>query len=290
MAKQITVRDFMARYPDEDSCLEHLFRTRYGTTFECPSCGKVAKYHKVKKRRCYECEHCGHQEYPTAGTPFENTRTPLQDWFYVMYLFCSSRNGVSAKEVERQIGVTYKTAWRMCRLIREYMGYVDGDAPLGGPGGGVVEADKAFIGGRDERGKDDKAVVLGMVERGGEVITRVVESRRGNHVTPHIAEHVKTGSRVATDEARAFLALRHNGYRHGTVNHSQQEYVRGDVHTNTIEAFWGSVKRAIQGTYISVSKKHLPTYLQEFEFRYNLRNHPHLMIEALMLAFPRPNL
>lgn len=278
----------MARYPTEEACLEHMFRTRYGDTFACPSCGKVAKYHRVKKRRCYECEHCGHQEYPTAGTPFENTRTDLRDWFYVMYLFCVSRNGVSAKEVQRQLGVTYKTAWRMCRLIREYMGYVDGDAPLGGPGGGVVEADKAFIGGRDKRGQDDKTVVLGIVERGGEVITRVVPDRRETTIVPHMMQNIRPRTRVATDEAKAFGSLKDQGYRHGTVNHRKGEYVRGPVHTNNIEAFWGSVKRAIQGTYISVSPKYLPLYLQEFEFRYNLRKHPHLMIEALMLAFPKP--
>ena len=97
----------------------------------------------------FTCEHCGYQVYPTAGTPFESTRTPLRDWFYVMFLFCASRNGVAAKEVERQLGVTYKTAWRMCNLIRKYMGYVDGDYPIGGPGK-TVEADETFFGGKDK--------------------------------------------------------------------------------------------------------------------------------------------
>ena len=145
-----TVREFLERFPDDDSCLDHLMDTRYGKRHECGKCGKLANHHRVKARRCYECDFCGYQVYPTAGTPFENTRTSLRDWFHVMFMFTTSRNGVSAKEVQRTIGVTYKTAWRMCNLIRQYMGYVDGDNSLGGKGGGIVEADKAFIGGRDK--------------------------------------------------------------------------------------------------------------------------------------------
>src|SRR4051794_1956513 len=123
--KAPTVRDFHKRFPTEEACMDHLMRVRYGYRFKCSACLREAKYYRVKARRCYECEHCGHQVYPTAGTPFEKTRTSLRDWFFVMFLFCASRNGVAAKEVQRQIGVTYKTAWRMCREVRRYMGYVD---------------------------------------------------------------------------------------------------------------------------------------------------------------------
>lgn len=138
-----SVRDFQKRFPTEDACLEHLVRTQFGERLTCFKCQKQATYYRVKARRSYECEHCGYQVYPTAGTPFESTRTPLRDWFYVMFLFCASRNGVAAKEVQRQLGVTYKTAWRMCNLIRKYMGYVDGDYPMGGPGK-TVEIDETF--------------------------------------------------------------------------------------------------------------------------------------------------
>ena len=283
-----TVKQFLERFPDDDSCLDHLMETRYGKRHTCAKCGKEANFHRVKSRRCYECDFCGYQVYPTAGTPFENTRTSLRDWFYVMFLFCASRNGVAAKEVQRQIGVTYKTAWRMCNLIRQYMGYVDGDDPIGGPTGGVVETDKAFFGGKDKRGEDDKTVVLGMVERGGDVITRILPNRREWSVVQPIAEHVRKGSRVATDEAKAFQNLGDMGYRHGTVNHRDGQYVNGDVHTNNIEAFWGHVKRSVKGTYINVSPKWLQTYLWEFEFRQNLRKQPHVMLEMLLQAFPRP--
>jgi transposase-like protein len=283
-----TLKSFLERFPTDDSCLDHLMRVRYGTRHTCAKCDKEANFHRVQKRRCYECDFCGNQVYPTAGTPFENTRTSLRDWFTVMFMFCTSRNGVSAKEVQRTISVTYKTAWRMCNLIRQYMGYVDGDAPIGGRDGGVVEIDKAFFGGYDKQGEDDKSVVLGMTERGGETVTKVIRSRKAKHVLPAIFKWVKDGSRVSTDEAGVFGQLGENGYMHGTVNHRAGEYVKGPVHTNGIEAFWSHVKRSISGTYVSVSPKWLQTYLWEFEFRQNLRKEPHLMLDLLLQAFPRP--
>jgi transposase len=150
--KPSKIREFQKRFPDEDSCLTHLMRTRFGERFTCFKCQKEATYYRVKARRSFECEHCGYQVYPTAGTPFEKTRTSLRDWFYVMFLFCETRNGVAAKEVQRQLGVTYKTAWRMCHLIGLYMG-VDHDKP------------------------DDKAIVPGMVERGGDVVNHPINNR-----------------------------------------------------------------------------------------------------------------
>lgn len=285
-SKPMTIKQFNARFPDDDACLDHLMKVRYGTKFHCSSCGAEAKYHRVKGRRCYECEFCGYQVYPTAGTPFARTRTSLRDWFYVMYLFCASRNGVSAKEIERQIGVTYKTAWRMGHEIRKYMGWVDGDDQLGGSG--EVEADEVFIGGKDEIGKDDKYVVLGMLERGGAVITRLVEGKTVEHVVPHIVKNVKEGATVYTDKARIYADLKREGFTHEAVNHNQGEYVRGKVHTNSIEGFWAALKRGINGTHIWVSRKHLPSYLGEFEFRHNLRKAPHLMFDLLLVAFPRP--
>lgn len=262
--------------------------TRYGKRHICAKCGKEANFHRVKARRCYECDFCGYQVYPTAGTPFENTRTSLQDWFLVMFMFCASRNGVAAKEVQRTIGVTYKTAWRMCNLIRQYMGYVDGDGTLGGPGGGIVEIDKMFYGGKDKMGEDDKVVVLGATERGGETITKIIQSRKTRHVMPRVMRWLRPKSRVATDEAHVFNQLADEGHQHGVVNHRAGQYVDGSTHTNTIEAFWGHFKRSVKGTYVTVSPTWLQTYLWEFEFRQNLRKHPHLMLELLLQAFPRP--
>lgn len=286
------VREFQKRFPDEDACLNHLMRVRFGDRLTCFKCQKQATYYRTKGRRSFTCEHCGYQVYPTAGTPFESTRTPLRDWFYVMFLFCASRNGVAAKEVQRQLGVTYKTAWRMCNLIRKYMGYVDGDYPLGGPGK-TVEADETFVGGKDPNdadgnSTDDKAVVLGMIERGGDVVTRVVQMRTKDHLIPHIVKFVKPGSKINTDEGSAFKLLKERyGFDHEMVDHSAKEYVRGDVHTNSIEGFWANVKRGIKGTYVWVSKKHLQSYLREFEYRHNLRQTPYLMFDCLLAAFPK---
>lgn len=277
-----TLREFQARFPTEDACLDHLMRTRYGERHTCAKCDRDARYYRVKARRSYECEFCGHQVYPTAGTPFEKTRTSLRDWFYVMFLFTTTRNGVAAKRVQREIGVTYKTAWRMCALIRTYMGYVDGDDPLDDLRG-PVEVDKTFVGGVDRPGKDDKKVVLGMIEPGGNVVARLLPSRSGYFVVPAIRAHVKPGVRITSDEARAFQGLGASGFVHKAVVHKRGE--RGA--TNNIEGFWSIVKRGIEGTYIHVSRKHLQKYLWEFEFRHNLRHQPHLMFDLMLRSFPR---
>ncbi len=197
MTKPVTIKQFQSRFPNDDTCLDHLFATRYGNEPVCTKCGQINTFHRLKGMPAYTCN-CGHHVHPMAGTPFERTRTPLTTWFHVMFLFCASRNGVSAKEVQRQTGVTYKTAWRMCNEIRKYMGWVDGDQPLGGrgPDAPAVEVDKMFFGGKDKLGEDDKSVVLGMAERGGPVITRVIPNRSLSAVTTRVATWVHSGSRV----------------------------------------------------------------------------------------------
>ncbi len=218
MSKAPTLRQFQDRFPTEDSCLEHLMRVRYGARHECEKCGKDAKFYRAKKRRSYACEHCGAQVYPTADTPFHRTRTSLRDWFHVMFMFTTSRNGVAAKEVERQIGVTYKTAWRMCHEIRKYMGAVDGERPLGGKGK-AVEIDETLIGGkRPGLGKgvyrQNKTIVLEMVERGGEVITRIVPDVKRSTLVPAIKQVVRKGTAVHTDHLHSYHVLRYEGFKH----------------------------------------------------------------------------
>jgi transposase len=282
-------------FPTDDACLEDLVRVRYGVRDPC-RCNRESTYHRVVGRRCYECASCGFQVYPTAGTPFEATRTGLRDWLFVMFLFCASRNGVAAKEVQRQLGVTYKTAWRMCRLIREHMAMADGDFPLGGnaPKSPVVEVDETFIGGETLDGAvhkmDNKSIVLGMIERGGKVVTRVVPNVKADTLVLYVLEYVKSGTRVATDENASYFDVWREGCWHASVIHSLKECVGDDVHTNTMEVFWANVKRGAKGTYVHVSEKYLQTYLCEFEFRHNLAKAPHLMIEALLRAFVQPRL
>jgi transposase-like protein len=288
-SKTPTLREFQNRFPTEDSCLDHLFQVRYAGT-DCPKCNRPVKYTRVKGRRSYQCQWCANNLYPTAGTPFDRTRTSLRDWFYVMFLFTTTRNGVAAKRVEREIGVTYKTAWRMCHEVRKYMGALDSDDPLGGPGE-TVEIDETLIGGA-VRGKgagpqkDSKTTVLGMLERGGELVTRVVPDQRAFTLMPLISDQVLPGTTIHTDRFKSYQRLHQRGYQHETVNHGAGEYVGANGCTvNTIEGFWAPLKRGINGTHIHVSGKHLPKYLGEFEYRWNMRAVPHLMLDRLLHSF-----
>lgn len=184
MAKSLTIQDFMRMFPDDDACLAHLFRLRYGADFKCPRCDEIGKFRKLSKMPAYTCQ-CGEHIHPMVGTPFYNSHTPLQKWFYAMYLFTTTRHGVPAKELQRQLSVNYKTAWRMGHEIRKYLGFVDGDDQLSGH----VEADETMIGGKRSggkrgRGAPGKTVVFGMLERDGEVMTKIVDNVRRATLEP----------------------------------------------------------------------------------------------------------
>ena len=219
--KAPTLRQFQARFPTEDSCLDHLFQVRYAGT-ACPKCKRPLKYSRVKGRRAYQCNWCANQLYPTAGTPFDRTRTSLRDWFFVMFLFTTTRNGVAAKRVEREIGVTYKTAWRMCHEVRKYMAALDSDDPLGGPGS-VVEVDETAIGGtaKGSRGRyaGNKPMVLGMLEKDGELVTRVVPNVKMHNLVPVVHEHILPGTHIHTDALPSYQHLGKQGYLHSIFRH-----------------------------------------------------------------------
>jgi transposase-like protein len=290
MAKALTVLDFFKKYPDEETCLDHVMEVRFGKSLDCPKCGKKSTFYRIKKRPAYACEFCGHHLSPMAGTPFENTRTPLQMWFYAIYLFTTTRHGVSAKELQRQLGVTYKTAWRMGHEIRKYMGKVDGDDELDGH----VEADESYVGGKPRyigarkggRSADGKTIVFGMVERAGNLMTKVIDNASRKTIEPIIAANIAKGATMSTDEWVAYDRLDRMGYTHGRVNHGTGEYVRGTIHTNTIEGFWSHFKCSVKGTHRAISKKHMAKYLGEFEFRFNLRHDTSdQMLDRLLKAF-----
>lgn len=285
----ITVQDFFKRFPDDDACLAHLMKARYGDNPTCPKCRRDAKFYRLSNHPAYSCEWCGHHIHPMVGTPFHRSHTPLQKWFYAMYMFTTTRNGVAAKELQRQLGLPYKTAWRMGHEIRKYMAKVDGDDGLSGH----IEADEAYIGGRRAGAKQGftgraakgKAIVFGMVERGGDIITRVVPNASANTMLPHIIAKVEPGSTISTDEWPPYKRLRFYPYEHLVVKHAAKQWVIGKAHTNTIEGFWGQLKRSIRGTHVWVSGKHLPKYLGEFEFRFNMRKSPELMFPHLLRSF-----
>ncbi len=285
MTATFAVQDFFRRFPDDDACLDYLFRLKFGEEPACSKCGEIGAFHRLRKMPAYTCN-CGHHIHPMAGTIFKRSRTSLQKWFYATYLFTTTRHGVPAKELQRQLSVTYKCAWRIGHEIRKHMTAVDGDPPLSGH----VEVDETYVGGRRSggkrgRGAPGKTVVFGMLERAGDVMTRVVPNVRRTTLEPHIIENVETDSKISSDELRSYGRLSRLGYDHRSVNHSADEWVRGDTHVNSIEGFWSQLKRSIRGTHVHVSGKHLPKYLGEFEYRYNMRKHPEVMFARLLLSF-----
>ena len=287
MSATFNIQDFFRRFPDDGACLDHLFKIKYGVEPACPKCGEIGAFHRLKKLPAYTCN-CGHHIHPMVGTPFEKSRTSLQKWFYAMYLFTTTRHGVPAKELQRQLSVTYKTAWRMGHEIRKHMGDTDGTPPMTDH----VEVDETYVGGRRSkvkgytgRGAKGKTVVFGILERGGELFTKVVPSASRKSLIPPILENVPEGTRISSDEWGPYRVLPKLGYRHETIDHSAKEYARGDVHVNSLEGFWSILKRSIRGTHVHVSRKHLPKYLGEFEYRYNMRKHPEVMFARLLLSF-----
>jgi transposase-like protein/predicted RNA-binding Zn-ribbon protein involved in translation (DUF1610 family) len=277
-----TIAQFNKEFPNDDVCLDTIFQNRYGDVKDCPKCGVVeTKFHRVKGRKCYACQWCGYQLHPLAQTIFHKSETPLKSWFYAIYLFSVSKNGVSAKELERHLGVTYKTAHRMAAQIRKLM------ADDGNPLTGEIEVDETYIGGRRKLAHkfDNKSVVFGMVERDGFAKSVHVKTNGSRVLLPVIIKSASQQSSIYSDEWRAYKTLPKHGYTHTTVNHSKLEYVRGSAHTNTIEGYWSQLKRSIDGTYHSVSPKYLQSYLDEFSFRYNLRGviaYPVLLERASM--------
>ncbi len=287
--KSQTIAQFFRQFPDDEACLTHLFNVRFGQGHECPSCGRASNWYRIKAERAYSCQWCGYHLHPTVGTPFEQTRTPLQLWFYAIFLFTTTRNGVAAKELERQLGVTYKTAWRMAALIRQHMADVDGDDLLGSAGQ-VVEIDETLIGGsvtgKGSGYKGNKSVVVGMMERGGGVVTKVVTSRHRMPMERLILDNVHPGSTVATDEFGSYRRLDILGFDHVTVRHNKRQFATdngGGV--NGIEGFWSQLKRSINGTHIHVSGKHLWAYAKEAEYRFNRRHCPQTMLSELLSTF-----
>jgi transposase len=278
-----SVRDFHNEFPSDTACLEYVKEQRFpGGLADCPKCKKQTKHHRVGNRTAYACQFCGHHIYPLAGTIFEKSSTPLKTWFYAMYLMGSTRCGISAKQVQRETGVTYKTAWRMFNSIRGLLS--DGDLQLEGP---TVEVDETYLGGRRKgnrgrplSGDKTKVPVVAIVQRGGLVVAKHVKAKT---IVPLIRKHVVPGSVVYTDEYGAYNTIsRGRRYIHRRIKHSAGIYVRGDIHTNTVEGLWSLIKRGTGGVYHSVSPKYLQDYLDEYTFRYNRRQLGNLQFKLIL--------
>lgn len=300
-----SLMEFMRRFPDDEACLNWLWRTRCSEDGEHAYCAKCAqdqpfkRYNTTQRRQSWTCTACGHHVHPTAGTIFEGSATSLHLWFYAMYLMASTRCGISAKQLERELGVTYKCAWRIFNRIRN-VAMADDTGPLRGD----VEVDEASVDGkpRKPQGKHPqiavgpsrrseaqklreqrRATVFAAVERGGRIKATVMPSRRGPGLKKQVIEWVMPDSIIVTDEWPAYNGLDQHFISHSRINHSAGWYVQGDTHTNTVEGFFGHLKPAIKGTYRKVSHKWLQGYLNEFTWRRNARLEPESLFDQLLV-------
>jgi transposase-like protein len=283
---RFTLDNFNAKFPDDESCLEYLKEKRFpgGVSF-CEKCQQERKHHRVTGRPAWACDYCGKMISPMAGTIFEKTTTPLRLWFYAMYQMGSTRCGISAKQIQRETGVTYKTAWRMFRQIRMLLS--EDDIQLEGPK--PVEMDETYMGGkrkgvrgRPPAGDPKKKCVVGMVERKGRVVAMVANDATRETLHGIAKERTLPKSTVFTDELASYDGLEDKGYTHRRINHSAGVYVVGDIHTNTIEGFWSLVKRGLGGVYHSVGTGYLQSYLNEYSFRYNRRDQGNLIFDSIL--------
>jgi transposase len=286
-----SLMEFVRDFGDDETCLDFLWRQRFapdGHTAECPKCERTRRFHRVKSRPSYSCDSCGKHLHPLAGTIFHKSSTSLHLWFYAMYLMTSTRCGLSAKQLERELGVTYKTAWRMFNLIRNKLMADDGE-----PLDGLVEVDETSVEGKPRKHLNraeaaqlrerSRATVVAAVERGGRIKATVLESRRGPALQAQVIEWVRPEAIIYTDEWPAYSGLVRHFAGHSRVRHSAREYVVGDSHTNTIEGFFGNLKTGIRGNYKKVSRKWLQGYLNEFTWRYNHRHDGRAQFETLLL-------
>jgi transposase len=291
--------EFMRTYPDDETCLAFLWRERFapdGHHAHCPKCGRERKFHRVASRPSWSCDSCGRHVHPTAGTIFHKSSTSLHLWFFAMYMMTSTRCGVSAKMLERELGVTYKTAWRMFNKIRVQLMADDGETLKGD-----VEVDEASVDGKPRKRQGppiktpntrseaaklrerSRATVFAAVERGGRIKATVLPSRRGPQLKRQVIEWVDPESIIITDDWPAYNGLQAHFIDHSRINHSAGYYVQGDTHTNTVEGFFGHLKPSIKGTYRRVSHRWLQGYLNEFTWRRNARLDPGPMFEQLLL-------
>jgi transposase len=292
-----TLIEFMREFPDDDACLEHLWRTRHspdGKHAFCPKCEimrRFKRYDTRTRRQSWTCTGCGHHVHPTAGTIFQGSSTSLQLWFYAMYLMASTRCGISAKQMERELGVKYRTAWRMFTKIRTELMAEDGVVLMG-----EVEADETLIGpktmrnsekrerlGWDKKRYDNerKTMVFAAVERGGRVVAKVIPNSSGPTLRAIVTGHVEAGSILYTDEWAGYYSMG-DTYDHRTIRHRDRIYVDGSTHTQTVEGFFSLSKNAIRCVHHGVSDRWLQGYLNEYAWRYNRRGDRNSMFRDLL--------
>lgn len=289
----MNIKEFRAQFSTEDACLTYLVEQRWPEGVTCPRCDSKAKIYKLAKPFRWVCKSCAKNGYrfsPIVGTIFENTNRPLTEWFQVIFYMCQSKKGVSALQIQRMMGFgSYETAWYMCHRVRAAMQNTEFMKLTG-----TVEVDETYIGGRSRnrhgggvggglakhkggRGTAGKVAVIGAISRKGAVVAQVIEGTDEKTLRGFVHRAVDTSCElVASDEHAGYQKLVADGYRHESVNHTQGEYVRGKIHTGSIDSFWSLLKRGIMGSFHHVSKEYLPLYVNEFAFRNNYRRDPNM--------------
>lgn len=284
MQNRFPLKQFKEEYGTHDQCLDALKQLRFPDNTLCPKCQKETVFYRVTNRSAYACKLCGWHVYPLAGTIFEKTSTPLDLWFYAMFLMVHTRSGTSAKQLERMLGVTYKTAWRMFKQIRMLMAQTPSLLE------GIVEIDETYVGGKginrayEWRADKKKEILMGIVQRKGKAYVKQIPNTTKWTLINQIKENINPIAHVMTDNFLAYKNLyKHGFFKHYSVNHSDKEYVRNRLfHTNSVEGLWSHLKRGIYGVYRNVSRKYLQAYVDEYTWRYNNRKQGGRMFELLL--------
>ncbi|MCH7922924.1 MAG: IS1595 family transposase [Nitrospinae bacterium] len=277
---EINLMELTKKYNDEDACREILEELRWPDGIGCPRC-ESKSISRIEKYKRFDCNSCRYQFTVTAGTIFHDSHLPLSKWFVTIYLMLESKKGVSANQIKRTIGVSYKTAWYLCHRIRAAM--TEFDPPKLS---GKVEVDETWVGGK-KKGvghgyRGNKSIVVGVVQRGGKTRLQVVHGLDRKTLHDFIKKHTEDKTEtIYTDDWPSYRGIGDHDTQHKTVTHRKGEYVVKDAHTNTIENVWSLLKRSITGTYHKLSAKHLDAYLDELEWRFNNRNNPYLFRDTL---------
>jgi transposase-like protein len=289
---EINLISLIERYGDDAKCRRYLEGLKWHDGVKCPRCASD-KISRILKRDQFDCDSCRYQFSVTAGSIFHDSHLPLWKWFLVVYLMCESKKGMSANQLKRTLAVSYKTAWYLCHRVRKAMDEASPELLAG-----IVEADETYVGGaRRHVGSGylgNKTMILGALQRGGDVRLKV-ETRRKKPTKKMLHKFLNQTTDpktecIMTDENPGYIGIADDDTRHESVNHSEEEWVRGEVHTNGMEGVWSLFKRSIVGSYHQISAKHLEAYANEFEWRFNGRENPYLFRDTMIRLLNTPKM
>ncbi len=287
--QQMNLMKLMDQYHSVEACRDILEKLRWPDGVQCPRCSGKSIRHSYTRDQ-FDCASCGYQFSVTSGTIFHDSHLPLSKWFVAIYLMVESKKGISANQMKRTLGVSYKTAWYLCHRIRAAMSQVNADLLEG-----IIEADETYVGGKQrghrEAYESNKVIVAGAVQRGGSARLQVVDSTSRITLRDFLRKYTAPNAEALyTDEWTGYNGIVGPDTRHETVTHSKDQWVVGDVHTNSVENIWSLLKRSIVGSYHKVSVKHLDAYLDELEWRFNNRDNPYLFRDTILKLINSGNL